>query len=125
MDEIDLHVMAVDEAYLDTRTVDEVDLALVAAVDEVDLVARSWTRSTSARQHGSDGEVDLVLVAVGEVNLFQGFGNEVDFVHGRDDGAVSSTTTTTRLVDLVTQPKVDLVVMTLRLTFRCTICGRL
>ena len=39
----------------------------------------------TAKHHGSDSEVDLVLVAVGKINLVQGPGDKVDLVHGRDD----------------------------------------
>ena len=82
-------VVAVDEVDLNVKYVDEVELVLVA-MDEVDLVVRSVTRPTSAPHHGSDSEVDLVLVAVGkgpgeEVDLVQSHDDEVDLVHGDDD----------------------------------------
>ena len=54
-------------------------------------------------------ELDLVLVAVGKVDLIQEPGEEVDLVHGRDDevglfNGHDVSTTTTRLVDLVNGP---------------------
>ena len=65
---------------------------------------------TTAEHHGSDGEVDLVLVAVGKINLVQGPGDEVDLVHGHDDevdlvhGHEVSTATATRFLDLGNGP---------------------
>ena len=82
------------------------------ALEEANLVLRSMD------------EIDLLVAAVDEVDLDVWTVDDVDLALVAAV-VISSTATTTRLVDLGTRRKVDLVVMTTRSTFCRPICGRL